>query len=266
MPGIITQSRHQSGRRAARVWTGLAVAILIAFLTRPAAAQTVTYTIDPMQSSLALSGAVRYYFNGSVFGFAEQDSGSLVASYGGAITGDLAGSDLTFTGGSAITALANPAGPFDPAGPGTVDVYGMQTFSGSSASNRMYDIVLDLVGGTASDGLAFGGAVGYIGDSGGIFPFFSSINSLPPGTPHPLAGITASNTAATPVSLVTIGNVQTLTLPIDTNLVLFNSNNTGVETRLTGTLVATRVVPEPASALLVTALGSLLLARRRRAA
>ena len=266
MPGIITRSRRQTGGRAARVWTGLAVAIVVAFVARPAAAQTVTYTIDPQQSSLTLSGAVRYWYNGSVFSFNELAPGSLTTSYGGTITGNLSGSTLTFTGGSAVTAQENPLPPFNPTTPAGVDNYGAFTFASgpATAENRLFDLVLDFTAGTATDGAAFTGTVGYIGGSGGIFPFYSSINLLPANTVHPLAGLTASNTAATTVSLATIGNVQTLTLPIDTNLVLVNINYTGVETRLTGTLVATRVVPEPASATLLAAAGALLIARRRR--
>lgn len=66
------------------------------------------------------------------------------------------------------------------------------------------------------------------------------------------------------VSLVSDGLVQTLTIPIDVNLILFG-NGTGVETRLTRALVATRVVPSPGAACALALGGALVAARRRRA-
>lgn len=238
-----------------------AVASAALFGTAPAVlGEIVSFDIDSSRSSLTLSGAVRFYFNGSVFGFAEQGPGSLVASYGGTITGDLVGSDLAFSGGSVITGLANPSGPFMPSGPAVTDVYGMQTFSagGGQAFNRMYDLTLDLMSGVASDGVAFGGDVAYIGDSGGIFPFFDAL-------PRTLVGVTATNATAGSVSLISDGFVQTLTIPIDVNLVLFG-NGTGVETRLTGALVATRAVPGPGAIglLALAACGSLRRRQRSR--
>lgn len=219
----------------------------------------VSYTVDPSQSTLTLSGAVRYYFNGSNFGFVPQSGGAMVASFGGTITGDLTNSVLTVSGGSAITALANPAGPFLPAGPGTVDAYGMLTFGsgGSSAANRIYDAQLDLTSGTLTDGSAFTGTVAYAGSSGGIFPFFNS-------EPQPLAGVSAGSAAAGLVSLTTSGFVETLTVPIDSNLILFG-NGTGVEMRLTGSIVATRTVPAPGAAAVVGLAAVGALGRRRRA-
>ncbi len=219
-------------------------------------AEIVSFNVDPARSTLVLSGAVRYYFNGSVFGFGEQAPGSLAAAYAGTITGDLDGSTITFGGGSSIVGLANPAGPFLPAGPGSTDVYGMRTFSaGTFADNRMYDLVLDLTGGAATSGAAFGGSIAYVGGSGGIFPYFDA-------SPRSLAGVSAANTGGGLVSLTLDGDVQTLTIPIDTNLILFG-NGTGVETRLTGSLVATRVVPAPGAGLaMIGALG--LFTRRRR--
>jgi len=220
-------------------------------------AEAVSFDIDETQSSLSLSGAVRYYFNGSVFGFAEQSAGSLTTAYDGFISGDLIGDSLSLTGGSLITALANPSGPFAPAGPGTVDAYGMQTFSagGGQAFNRMYDISLDLTSGSATHGTAFAGNIAYAGSSGGIFPFFDA-------APINLAGVTAANTALGNVSIISDGTTQILTIPIDVNLIYFG-NGTGVETRLTGLIIATRAVPTPGT-LPLLALAGIIGPRRRR--
>lgn len=236
----------------------VAGALGVVALSIVAHAEVVTFQVDPSRSTLSLSGAVRYYFNGSVFGFGAQAAGALDADFGGTITGDLVGSSLSLLGGSAIMAQANPAGAFLPVGPGTVDVFGMLTASaGNVFPNRMYDIVLDLSGGTASPGSAFGGNVSYTGGSGGIFPFFDA-------APQSLAGVTAPNTAVGLVDLTISGDVQTLTIPINANLILFG-NGTGVETRLTGSLVATRMIPAPGAAGLWAA-GALLCGRRRRRA
>lgn len=235
---------------------------LIAAFTLTAAAQAahVTYQIDPSRSELALSGAVRYYFNGSVFGFSPQGEGSLLARFGGTISGTLSDSTLTLAGGSSITGLANTAGPFLPLGPGAVDVYGITTWSNNGmANNRMFDITLDLPTGAATHGAPFAGSVAYTGQSAGIFPFFSGSQT----DALSLAGITSANTSAAPVSLSADGPVETLIIPIDAQLILFG-NGTGVETRLTGSIVATRLVPAPGAASLL-ALGLLGAARRRRA-
>ncbi|MGD9691726.1 MAG: hypothetical protein AB7G17_02675 [Phycisphaerales bacterium] len=240
-------------KRSASIVTVAALSC-IAFGAR---AETVTYSVDTSRSALTLSGAVRYYFNGSVFGYAEQGAGSLMASYGGTITGELVGSSLSFAGGSNIVGLANAAGPFLPAGPGTTDVYGMQTFAsgGGHAFNRIYDVALDLTGGAASHGAAFSGSVAYIGESGGIFPFFDP-------TPRSLAGVSATNTAGVAVSIMTAGFVETITIPFDVNLILFG-NGTGAEMRLTGEIVATREIPAPGAGALMM-VGAGWAARRRR--
>ncbi len=223
-----------------------------------ASADTVAYTVDPARSRLVLSGAVRAYHNGSVWSFNPVATGSMEAAFGGSITGEHDGSSLTLSGGSSILALANPAGPFAPPGPGSVDVFGMRTFAnaGSVADNRMYDLTLDLLSGVLSDGSAFSGIVAYSGNSGGIFPFFDP-------APLALAGAPGNNTAPGLVSLSSAGVVETLTIPINANLRYARANGTGVETRLTGSIVATRIIPSPGApaALAIAATATL---RRRR--
>jgi len=223
-----------------------------------APAEIVSFTVDPTRSTLALSGAVRYYFNGSVFGYVPQSEGSMSASYAGSIAADLNGDALTFSGGSMIVAQANPAGPFQPAGPGSVDVYGMQTFAngGAQAFNRMYDLEIDFTSGVVSNGMPFTGNVSYTGASGGIFPFFDP-------APRSLAGVTAANAPNAPVTLESDGTTQTLTVPVNTTLILFG-NGTGVETQLTGSIVATRTIPAPGAGVLLFASGMLLGRRRSR--
>ena len=231
---------------------------VLALTVATAPAQSLTYEVDTTQSSLTLSGAVRYYFNGSVFGFGGQTAGSLTTAYGGTLNLVANGGGYTFGAGSTLNALENPDAPFLPAGPG-MDAYGMLTASRSGlANNRMWDISLDLSGGDVEDGTPYTGFLAYAPGSSGIFPFFDA-------NPIDLSlGQSANNVSANPFTLATNGNIETLTLPVNANLIYFSSNGqAGVETRLIGTIVATRVIPEPATGAFVL-LSTAALMRRRR--
>lgn len=231
---------------------------VLALSVAAASAQSLTYVVDANQSSLTLSGAVRYYFNGSVFGFGAQTSGSLTTAYGGTLNLVANGGGYTFGAGSTLNALENPDAPFLPAGPG-VDAYGMLTASrGGLATNRMWDIALDLSGNDVDDGTPYTGFLAYAPGSSGIFPFFDA-------NPIDLSfGQSGNNVSANPFTLVTNGDVETLTLPLNANLIYFGNNGqAGVETRLVGTIVATRVIPEPATGALVLFSTAALLRRRR---
>ena len=132
-----------------------AVALTIG-LAWPAGAELVTYYIDSSQSSLTISG--------HAFGLQStaQVPGSLVDAFAGTITGDLSGGVLTFSGGSAITALLNPAGPFTTAdnlfdGPGNYGVQadGFVTGYGVANMRGIYrDLKFDITTGTAQNGSA----------------------------------------------------------------------------------------------------------------
>jgi hypothetical protein len=233
---------------------GLGVLWGSALFASPAGAELATFYVDPAQSRLTLSGGIAN--PASFFGFFPVGPGSMEAAFGGTIVADRDGSSLTVSGGSSITALANPGGPFLPAGPGNVDVFGMVTNSfNGTANNRMYDVVLDLVSGSLSHGSAFSGNVAFIG-GGGIFPFFRP-------DPLPLVYFPVSNFSASAISLTSDGTVETLTIPIDTNLFATSDDRSYVLTRLTGTLVATSVVPAPAATALLGMAG-LVMSRRRR--
>lgn len=201
------------------------VAILVACLANAAnycCAETVTYTLDPARSSLTMGG--------EVLGVAvvPQAAGANLATYQGTITGDLSGGLLTFTGGSLIDAQLNPAGPFVPASAGVEDNYGLLA---DTIPVVFRDLSFDITSGTVQDGLA---------PSGMSFPAAFVIDS-------PLAsGADTDNTANTSAafaSLVTAGGLETLTIPI-----LRDSGAGGaLHIVLEGQLVATRLVPEPAT-------------------
>lgn len=244
-----------------RIRRALALAFPVFASCQLVRAAPVTYTIDPQQSSLTLSAFITTA-NNSVFGFVELAPGSLTTSYGGTIAGDLAGSTLTFSGGSAITALENPLPSFNPTAPAGVDNYGAWTFAlgPSSAENRLFDILLDITTGSATSGFATTATFAYLGSSQAITPFVNGNN------PYTLAGA-QNNSSPSLVQLQTVGVTETLTLPVR----LFNIVNgtpqggTLLYTTLEGTIVASRAIPEPVFAGVVALAGVCSLRKRGRA-
>lgn len=224
-------------------------------------AAPVTYTIDPQQSSLTLSASIATS-NNSVFGFVELAPGSLTTRYGGTIVGDLAGSTLTFSGGSAITAMENPLPPFNPTTPAGVDNYGAWTFAlgPSSAENRLFDIVLDITTGSATSGSATTATFAYLASSRVITPFVNG------NTPYTLTGA-QTNSSASLVQLQTVGVTETLTLPVRLFNIVNGTPQSGalLYTTLEGTIVASRAIPEPALVGVAALVGVLSLRKRRHA-
>ncbi len=213
-------------------------------LTNASRAATVSYTINPDLSFLTMTG--------DVIGTAitPQAAGADIAYYQGTITGDLTAGVLTFSGGSVIDALPNPAGPFQLNTLPGEDNYGVLS---GAIPVAFRNILMDITTGTVQHGVA---------PAGMDLPVNFTINS-------PLASgdddDTTPNTTALLASLSTAGNVETLTIPI-----LRNSGEGGaLHIVLDGQLVASRVVPEPSSVALL-GLGSVvslgLAWRRRRSA
>lgn len=229
------------------------VALASIFFATNVQAALVTLNVDSALSSLTLSG--------STYGisFTPQSAGSLTANYGGTITADLSGGVLTFAGGSAITALPtgtytsapNPIGAVAgsygviasgvPAPPN--DVLGPQTLNGVYR-----DIVLDLTGGTATNGAP----------TAATFRFTSAF--LDYGTaPFVLQGtaiLAPTDLANSSISAVTWDGT-TLRIPVD-----FTLNNDNRIQNFTGTIVAT-AVPEPSSFALLSLVGAAGFVRSR---
>ncbi len=223
---------------AVKSFAFLVVCALAAGTSRAA---TVTYTIIPELSSLSMSG--------EVIGtpVTPQAPGADVANFQGTITGDLAAGVLTFSGGSVIDALLNPAGPFSPNTAGVEDNYGLLA---GVIPVVFRDILLDITAGTVQDGVAPAGM-----DLPVSFVINSPLSSGADTDDTP-------NTTSALASLVTAGNVETLTIPI-----LRNSGEGGsLHIIIEGQLVATRTIPEPGSLALMGlgGLASLGFAWRRR--
>ena len=244
-----------------RAFRALALALPVVASCELASSASVTYTIDPQQSSLALSGFIGTA-NNSVFGFVELAPGSLSTSYGGTITGNLSGGTLTFSGGSAVTGLENPLPPFNPTTPAGVDNYGAFTFAlgPSIAENRLFNIVLDLTGGSATSGSPSTATFAYLNSSQAITPFVNGNN------PYTLTGAQSSSSPSL-VQIQTVGVIETLTLPVRLSNIVNGTPQPGtlLYTTLEGTIVASRVVPEPGVAGVLALVGALSLRSRSRA-
>ncbi len=212
-------------------------------------AALVEYTIDNSKSSLTISGAfwVLAPSPSSIGVIAEQVSGSLADSYGGTITADKIGTDLFFSGGSTIAADEHPAGRFVPAAGGSVDNYGMEIATSLDATvfGAFRDITMDFTG-----SLSIGANPSSMNIS---LPSFVIDNEIP-STFAAIFGTSsaaAANYSSGVATLEIIGDKQWLTIPILWDgIVEGDQANVGsVELRYTlaGEMVAYRVVPEPAT-------------------
>lgn len=211
-------------------------------------AALVTYDINEALSGLTLSGT----FSGQPI--LEQSPGSLFDLWDGTITGDLVGGTLTFAGGSSVVALANPKGPFGPAGFG-VDNYGGQVpaFTASAASR---DMVFDFTSGSVTHGVAAAGASTVTTLMGRSDYFVAPTTS---GTSS-FVGAIALNQSPGLVSIAQSAGLETLNLPLSVTY----ASSSGLVQTFTGTLVATRAVPEPTTAFLAAAGVAIVATRRRR--
>jgi hypothetical protein len=221
----------------------LFVCVVTADFTKAA---SVTYTIDDPNSSLTMSGDII----GQVIG--PQVPGGDVDHFSGTITGNLVGNTITFTGGSNIVADANPAGPFAPNTLGTVSNYGVQ---GTTVLAAFRDVGYDFDTGSVTDGVAPSTTLLDLK----LFPGAVINSNVGSG---PLGGGSALDSSLLLATIQLVGNVETLTIPIRRE----SGNAGGLHIISTGQIVATRIVPEPSSMILLGlgALGLLGYAWRAR--
>jgi hypothetical protein len=204
--------------------------------------------------ALYLNSSLSYLdASGVAFGlnFAPQAAGSMRAYYSGIIAADYTAGVFTFTGGSLITALNNPAGPFSsvpyPGGPwpGNYGVTAGPTFIPTYnfvVINGVYSgLTLDLTSGTAKNAVAPTGVTDNW--TGGSLNWGAANAVVLAGPYAPLsggassmAGVFGANTSA---ALVTFDGT-TLTVPIT-----FHTTGANRSEDWTGQLVAT--IPEPST-------------------
>jgi hypothetical protein len=217
------------------------VLVAVAALSTTARAVTVTFNIDPSLSGLALSG------NAFGLSYTPQTAGALVDRWSGTITADLTGGVLTFSGGSAISALANPHAPFSTApyvGSGT-DNYGVLAQGivpgyGFAVINGAYrNLTLDITAGTATD-LAAPAGLTFTFTGASKLEYGLTLNGapqLPLSGVSLLAGVNGLDTSASPIAF----NGTTLLIPVQ-----FHTTGSNRYEDYYGTIVAT-LVPEPSS-------------------
>ncbi len=239
------------------------LALLTSLVLVPAVvqAETSTYTIDPSQSFLSVGGNLT---SNAAF---PQTSGSTTTSYNGTVKLDRNGNVLQFNAGSALNAvnLGTKQQPRTDATPGTAFANYGRTANGpffSTTNEALRNFSLDiesdpfLISGTSfpsgSGNLAL---IVLTGDSD-----FAYGNT--PGEVS-LNGKGTANGASTPSTLTTSAGIETLHLYFSTGQILYTAAATG-DSSLTfvGEIVATRAVPEPAVASVIS-LSLLFLAARR---
>ena len=237
----------------------------------PARAETVTYTIEPLQSALTLIG------NLTGNSASQQGSGSLTTSFSGSIVADRTGSTITFptNGGSSINA-ANSGNwqPDDDGFSGTDPANYGRTAPGpfsTTAFEAIRGLQLDLFDDTSGVGATISGANTFQSTS-----FFVHLDGGESDTMFGLGGnpdldLTGKETGNSNgnglSSVVLSGPTETLTLKFSTGPIGYNVSTAGDSTMsFTGTIVATRIVPEPSALAGVSGLAVGVLARRRRRA
>jgi hypothetical protein len=234
-----------------------------------AAGEQVTYTIDPLESSLTLLGN----FGGNAA--SQQTAGSLTTSYSGTIVADRGPGTINFDGGSSVDAAPQPVNqePRSDGTPGAEQAdYGrsgtVSSFFGDFAGDEAFrgwnfdfdtesDVPITLSATNTFNGNQFGTEVNsgevaweYGGSSFGVADGF--VNDL-------------SFNDAPPSSIEVIGDIEKLTLRIDATYGYTVAQTGDSTARFVGTIVATRtVVPEPSALGAVAVVGAALLSRRRR--
>lgn len=225
-------------------------------------AAVVAYAIDPARSSLALT----FQIDATGSGEAWEAVAVQPLSYTGTISGDLSGNTLTFSNPSATSLVASPhpGGPFPPAGSG-VDNHGVSFSLFPNIDNGFIafrDIAFTIPSGILQHGSPSSAPFVFTaGHAGWALPPSEGTGS------QPFAAASSENfvnfsDASLPATLALEGTTETLTLPV----ALFHPDLPGLDrTRILfeGTIVATRIIPEPAAAAF-GALGLLGLLRRRR--
>ena len=238
-----------------------------------ASAETAPYTIDPLQSTLTLLGTLT---DSSTF---EQTTGSTSTSYSGTIVAERTGSTILFPGGSLLNAALQPSNqqPRDDGTPGSQAAdYGRRTPDGggpfgTTAFEALRNVEFDLFDDTSGLGATVAGNGNFASNSFGLEFSDGESDTIYGLGGHPDNSLinkgTANSTGGGSSSVVfnPSTGVETLTLKISTGNIGYNVNTTGDSTMsFSGTIVATRLVPEPSAAGAGLIVGSALLARRRR--
>jgi hypothetical protein len=216
------------------------------FQSSSAHAALVTFTIDPEQSSISLSG--------TVVGTAikEQGPGSLTTSFSGSVTAELTDSTITFINAGLI--IANNNGEWEPKANGAT---GKEPASYGAAAQ-----ISGLAASAAARNIQFKLSSASLALSDGSFDASAIVFEFPPNSPAILAYRTAgfpsfsgseslsgvgTNRNTTKATLTTSGDVQTLRIPVEADFYfkLIAPNDTKLT--ISKQLVATRQIGSAAT-------------------
>ena len=233
--------------------TLLATVVALAALSGVAQAVPVVYTIDITQSSVTSSGTLV-----GVPLVSQVDSSNTTALQG-TLSADLAAGLLTFSGGSAIDAVAN-VNPITPLGVGeqNIGLFGATAgIIGQNINISANDLSLDIPAGTATNGAVPVGMTIKTATGTGYSDFAALAT-------FSLTRAGDLNITPNLVSLTNNGLIETLVLPFRTSVT--NTSIGGTVTVTTGVIVATRPIPEPSTFVLagLGIAGMALVAWRKR--
>lgn len=239
-----------------------------------ALASTITYTLDPAQSKLTLTG------NANSSPFTAQDVDTNVTSFSGTIQADRGASTIQFISGSSIVAafVNGQVSPDRQAQVGFTDPfqadYAVQAplapmidpVDTTTGYFTFFDLVLGATSATipvsGSDFTVSGVTVQFTSGFYAYVRYGDLYENIPnSGTPT-LVGKSALN-GGTNGSLLVAGGVETLTLPVDLTFTSNNADGINVTFTLTGNLVATAPVPEPSGLTLLVLPAMHCLGRKR---
>src|SRR6266496_4721486 len=218
----------------------------------PALATVVGYNIDPSQSSLTISGDL----TGNPA--SQQTAGSLTTSFTGTIVADRQPTKILFPGGSALDASLQSQNqqPRADATPGSAPADYGRTAPGpfsTTAFEAIRGFVADVEDDTSTLGIPISGnnfssadLVFVIGSGRSDVIFGLGSNQVD------LSNKAAANSNGNGQSSVVVsGSTETLTLKFSTGSIGYNVNQTGDSSLMfTGTIVGTRLIPEPSAAAL----------------
>jgi hypothetical protein len=216
--------------------------LLLLLLSAAAVAAPVEFALDPSASTFRVGGT----FNGVPL--TGQSSASASTGYAGTLLVEVDPSTgrLSFTT-PRLTAQDQPQGqlPIDPNWPGAN--YGLVTATGPivNAAIRSMDLYL------RADDAPYNGAAP-TGSELGMFVSDGSFYFSPPATPLGYADMHGKGGGAKeagPITLVSEGGFEVLTIPLRTSFTLEPHTPDAVVLMLEGQVVATRAVPEPAGLL-----------------
>ncbi len=240
MNGLHSRECGYGSFSSVRRWGSGGVLLLMAcFLATTASAFPVTYTIDDTETTVTASGLLL-----GIYEFAEQVEGSLTDNLEGTIVADLAGSTLTFSGGSVMDAKDHPAStpstPFLPLGTGEDNFAVEDPVSGALFFGTVRDAVADVFSGSMTFGESVENQAEFGFVAGGLdydVPLISLSGRIELDT---MGAVLNSSTGV--LGREVVDDVETITIPVDFTFPFDLVNPNDSVMYLAGQIVASRIV------------------------